>query len=143
MAGAAEIIHEVETAYQTYAAAFNHGDMDRVVQYVSAPYLMTIGGNAPMIAPTEAARDQLFHRQLDSLKSRGWSKSDFKIVRVWPLSNDHALLMTDITRFKTDGSVMETGRYCYMLRRAAPSWQITGVTDVAPPFLGPGDFPRG
>ena len=51
-------------------------------------------------------------------------------MRVWPLSNDHALLMTDITRFKTDGSVLETGRYCYMLRRAAPSWQITGVTGV-------------
>ena len=102
MAGAAEIIHEVETAYQTYAAAFNHGDMDRVVQYVSPPYLMTIGGNAPMIAATEAARDQLFHRQLDSMRARGWGRSDFKIVRVWPLSSDHALLMTDITRFKTD-----------------------------------------
>ena len=31
----------------------------------------------------------------------------------------------------------------YSVRRADPSWSITGVTDVAAAFDGPGNFPRG
>jgi hypothetical protein len=95
-----------------------------------------------MVAATADDVRRLFDGNLARMKAHGWARSDYKIVRIWPLSEGHALLMTDITRFKTDGSVFETGRYCYAVRKAEPVWQITGVTDVAPPFTGPGDFPR-
>jgi hypothetical protein len=142
MADTAEIVHQVETMYAAYSGAFNHGDIASVVRYISAPYVMTIGANAPIVALTADDVRRMFDANLVRMKGHGWARSDYAIVHVWPLSDGHALLMTDITRFRPDGSVLETGRYCYSARRAEPMWQITGVTDVAPPFLGPGDFPR-
>jgi ketosteroid isomerase-like protein len=142
MSDEATIVHEIETAYAAYAGAFNDQNIDGVVRYISAPYVMTIGANLPMVADSPERVHSLFEKSLAGMKGRGWAKSDFKTVHIWPLSNDHALLMTDIVRYKADGSVLEKGRYIYSVRRADPSWSITGVTDVAPPFGGPGDFPR-
>jgi hypothetical protein len=138
----AVLIHEIETAYAAYAGAFNDGDIPEVVRYIAVPYAMIIGG-APTFVVTDAAGVRaLFDQSLAGMKARGWVRSDFKIVHVWPLGPDHALILTDIARWKAASVPLETGRYCYALRRAEPSWQITAVTDVTPPFLGPGDFPR-
>ena len=142
MTDTATIVHEIETAYAAYAGAFNQGDIATVVRYIAAPYVMTIGNRDVMTAPTDEAVRHQFDGALAGMKGRGWVKSDFKVVHIWPLSDNHALLMTDIIRYKADGSELEKGRYIYQVRRGGQSWQITGVTDVAPPYTGPGEFPR-
>ena len=48
----ATIAHEVETSYEAYANAFNHREMETVLRYVSAPYVLTIGGNVPWVSET-------------------------------------------------------------------------------------------
>jgi ketosteroid isomerase-like protein len=136
------IVHDAETCYAAYAEAFNHEDMATVVHYIAAPYAMVIGANAPMFAATPEAVRKQFDGALAGMKARGWVRSDFKIVHTWLLSKDHALLMSDIVRYKADKSVLEKGRYIYSVRRAEPSWQITAVTNVDPDFTGPGDYPR-
>jgi ketosteroid isomerase-like protein len=136
------IVHDAETCYTAYAEAFNHEDMATVVRYIAAPYAMVINANAPMFAATPEAVRKQFDGALAGMKARGWVRSDFKIVHTWLLSKDHALLMSDIVRYKADKSVLEKGRYIYSIRRADPSWQITGVTNVDPDFMGPGDYPR-
>lgn len=135
------LIHEAETCYTAYAEAFNHEDMAAVVRYISAPYLMVIGARAPTIADTPEHVRTMFDGSLADMKRRGWVRSDFKIVHTWLLSQDHALLMSDIVRYKADKSVLEKGRYIYSVRRAEPVWQITGVTDVGAAFTGPGNYP--
>jgi ketosteroid isomerase-like protein len=135
------LIHEAETCYTAYADAFNHEDMAAVCRYIASPYLMVIGAHAPMIAPNDEAVRKQFDGALAGMKARGWVRSDFKIVHTWLLSKDHALLMSDIVRYKADKSVLEGGRYIYSIRRAEPVWQITGVTDVAAGFTGPGGYP--
>jgi hypothetical protein len=135
------LIHEAETCYTAYAEAFNHEDIAAVVRYIASPYLMVIGAHAPMIAPTDEAVRKQFDGALAGMKARGWVRSDFKIVHTWLLSKDHALLMSDIVRYKVDRSVLEKGRYIYSIRRAEPVWQITGVTNVDPGFTGPGNHP--
>ena len=52
------------------------------------------------------------------------------------------LLMTDFTRYREDGSVLERGRACYAVRRDAGAWKIVTLMEVADPYLGPGDIPR-
>ena len=138
----ATIAHEVETSYEAYSNAFNHHDMETVLRYISAPYVLTIGGNAPWVTETAEQVKAMFNKNLQTMLDRGWARSDSKVRKVWALSEDHVLLLSDITRFKTDGSVLEKGRYLYSLRRGGQSWQITGVTDIAPPFTGPGDLAR-
>ena len=90
------IVHDAETCYTAYAEAFNHEDMATVVRYISAPYAMVIGANAPMFSATPEAVRKQFDGALAGMKARGWARSDFKIVHTWLLSKDHALLMSDI-----------------------------------------------
>ena len=75
---------------------------------------------------------------LAGMKKSGWQRSDTKIVKIWPFSNNHGLLMADIVRYKTDGTILNKGRYCYSMRRAGELWQICAVTDVGEAFAGPG-----
>lgn len=138
----AALTHDIETMYAAYSGAFNHEDIAGVVRYIGAPYVMIIGGHPPAIAPTDEAVRAMFDQNLARMKTIGWARSEYKIVHVWPLSDEHALLMSDITRFRSDGSILETGRYVYSVRKADPNWKITAVTDVASPYLGPGDTPR-
>jgi len=142
MSDAATVSHEAETAYTAYANYFNMRDIEGVCRYIAAPYVMLIGAHPTMIAETAEAVRKQFDSALAGMLGRGWVRSDFKVVNVTPLSNDHALLLSDIIRYKGDGAVLESGRYCYTIHRADPNWQITGVTDVAAPFTGPGDVPR-
>ena len=142
MADAATVAHEIDTAYEAYANAFNREDMATVCRYISAPYIMTIGGRGVMTSPTDETVKKQFDGALADMKRRGWVKSDFKIVHTWPLSDNHGLLMSDIVRYKADGSVLEKGRYIYQIGHNGQIWQISGVTDVAPPYTGPGDTPR-
>jgi ketosteroid isomerase-like protein len=140
---AAVIVHQVETAYAAYAAAFNDADMETVVRHIAVPYAMIIGGAPPHVADSAEAVRALFDQSLAGMKARGWERSDFHVLRVWPLGPDQALILVDIDRWKAGKALLDTGRYCYTLRRADPNWQITSVFDVAPPFTGPGDFARG
>jgi len=142
MSDAETVSHEAETAYTSYANHFNAKDMAGVCRYIAAPYVMIIGAHPTMISHTEEDVRKQFDGALAGMVSRGWVRSDFKVVNVTPLSKDHALLVSDIIRYKADGSVLETGRYCYSIHRAEPNWQITGVTDVEAPFTGPGNAPR-
>jgi hypothetical protein len=144
MASAAEIIHEIETSYTAYNDAFLREDIPGVVRYITAPYVMNIGGNPPRISQTPEDVLANFNASLAGMKKGGWKRSDTKIVKIWPFSDNHALLMADIVRHKTDGSILNKGRYCYSMRRAGDIWQICAVTDVADAFAGPGagDIPR-
>jgi hypothetical protein len=51
------------------------------------------------------------------------------------------MILSDVTRYKTDGSILEKVRALYMVRRD-DGWKIVTITEIKPPFLGPGDIPR-
>jgi ketosteroid isomerase-like protein len=142
MATAAAIVHEIETSYAAYAAAFHRDDIAGIARYVAAPYVMIVAGNAPTMIETPEKVHQNFATSVAGMKARGWVRSEFKIVRIWPLSDKHAYLLSDVVRYKADGSMLEKGRYCYTFRQTDGRWQICAVTDVQPPHPGPGDFPR-
>jgi hypothetical protein len=76
------------------------------------------------------------------LKERGWARSDIDQLRTWPLAEDLAMILADVTRYKVDGSVLERVRACYTVRRDTRNWKIVTLCEIKPPFLGPGDLPR-
>jgi hypothetical protein len=61
---------------------------------------------------------------------------------VWPLAENLATLMADVTRYKKDDEILERLRAFYTLRYNGKSWKITTVSMASPPFTGPGDIPR-
>jgi hypothetical protein len=58
------------------------------------------------------------------------------------LADNLGMTMADYTRYKADGSFLERGRACYIVRRDGKSWKIVALSEVKPPFLGPGDIAR-
>ncbi len=76
------------------------------------------------------------------LKERGWVRSSIDRLKTWALAEDLAMILADVTRHKADGSVLEQLRACYTVRRDAKGWKIVTLSEVKPPFLGPGDVAR-
>jgi hypothetical protein len=60
-------------------------------------------------------------------------------LQVWPLTMGTALIVADVTRYKTDQSVLEKLRASYTLQKDNGTWKILTVTEVKLPFSGPGE----
>jgi hypothetical protein len=50
--------------------------------------------------------------------------------------------MAYVTRYKDNGSILEPGRFCYIVIRDAEGWKIVTFLAVTPRFLSPGDLQR-
>jgi len=79
---------------------------------------------------------------MSDLKERGWARSAIDQLKAWPLADDLAMILADVSRYKADGSVLERVRACYTVRRDVNNWKIITLSEVKPPFLGPGDLTR-
>ena len=76
------------------------------------------------------------------LKERGWVRSAINQLKAGALAEDLAMILADVTRHKADGSILEWVRTCYTVRRDTKGWKIVTLSEVKPPFLGPGDLTR-
>jgi hypothetical protein len=80
---------------------------------------------------------------MSGIQARGWARSATDKTKVWPLAENLATLMADVTRYKKDGSILERLRAFYTLRNDGKSWKIVLISMANPPFTGPGDIARG
>ena len=62
-------------------------------------------------------------------------------LKTWPMAEDLAMILVDGTRYRADGSLLERVRVCYVVRRDANNWKTVTISEINPPFLGPGDLP--
>ena len=76
------------------------------------------------------------------LRERGWVRSGIDSLHAWALDENLGMIVSDVTRYKADNSVLEKLRACYTLRREGDGWKILTLTEIKPPFLGPGDIAR-
>ena len=92
-----------------------------------------------LIINTQASDQQGFYQSVrDDILQRGWDHTGVPHMQAWPLADEMVLFVADIARYKDDGSVLEQGRYCYTLRKEEGAWKILTLTEVKPPFSGPG-----
>jgi ketosteroid isomerase-like protein len=141
MSSVEQIRKELEAFYKSYAAAFNSKDVRAISDRFSCPCAL-ITGHGLNQCSTESDFQHLLGRYLADLKQRGWTRSEMGQLKIWPMADDLAMVLADGTRYKADGSLLEPVRSCYMVRRDAKSWKIVTISEVEPPFLGPGDLPR-
>jgi hypothetical protein len=100
------------------------------------------GGHGLGQCATEGEHHRTFGKIMTGLKERGWARSTVDRLKVWALAEDLAMILADVTRQKADGSILERVRACYTVRRDAMGWRIVTLSEVKPPFLGPGDIAR-
>jgi len=137
-----QICKELKAFYQSYIAAFNREDIDAFTETFAYPYAWITGGYGLSQCASESDHQRRFGKIMADLKERGWVRSDVDQLKTWPLAEDLATILADVTRYKADGSVLERVRACYSLRRDSKNWKIVTLSEVKPPFLGPGDLPR-
>ncbi len=141
LTSSANIVREVEAFYHRYINAFNEGDIERYADCFSIPYAF-LRGTGMAICHDETEMKELCLQTLKGLRLRGWHRSVVRDLQVWPLEDDHVMVMADVARLKADGSVLEHGRFCYTVRYDGRNWRILTIFPVAEPYQGPGCPPR-
>lgn len=142
MPTAVEIKRELEAFYKDYIEVFNREDIDAFVEKWSYPFAFVSGERGLTVTANESDHQRGTAHIYSAIKSRGWARSQTDRMSAWALAENLGMILADVTRYKTDGSVLERVRACYTLRRDAKSWKIVTVAEVKPPFLGPGDVSR-
>jgi len=137
-----EIERDLETFYRHYIEVFNREDVDEFLNCFARPYAVVSNERGLSVVQKEADHASNHCRIMTALKNRGWVRSDIVRITAWPLDQKVGLILADVTRRKSDGSVLEEIRACYELHREGDFWKIVSITEVKPPFLGPGAIPR-
>jgi ketosteroid isomerase-like protein len=138
MADVNTIVREVEAAYQHYIDVFNREDANGFVGCYAHPHAMLSGEHGMMVINTEADHLRGYQRIMEGLHKSGWGRSGIDRMQVFPFSSSLAQLVADVTRYKTDGAILEKLRASYMLRREGGAWKIVALGLVEAPFSGPG-----
>lgn len=138
MANADSIVRAVQDFYQGYIAGFNREDTDAFLASFDFPHAMLSGERGLLVTATASDQRRFYQPLMTALHERGWGRSGIDQLQVWPFSETLALIAADVTRYKTDESVLEKVRACYMVRCSGETWKIITLMEIKPPFSGPG-----
>ncbi len=134
------IARELESFYRRYIEIFNRQDSDRLIECFTHPYAAVSGSRGLMPVATIDEHRKSFLPAMEALRNRGWARSAIDAVMAWPLSEQLGMIVSDVTRYRADGAVLESVRACYTLCRDRASWRIATFVEISPPFQGPGDI---
>ena len=137
-----QIVAEIEHFYGRYSDAFNREDIDHFMNSFDLPFAVLSGEHGATVFADEAALQRFYTQTMIAIQGRGWGRSQVDQIKVWPLAENLATLMADVTRYKKDGAILERLRAFYTLRNDGKEWKIVTVSMANPPFPGPGDIPR-
>ena len=137
-----EIESSLESFYRDYIDRFNTADVERFLEYFTRPYISISGERGVRVVANDGGHVSGFRRVMDGLKERGWVRSEIVAIQAWALDDNLGMILSDVVRVKADKSVLEEVRACYLVRRENQSWKIATISEVRPPYLGPGDVPR-
>jgi len=132
------IVREVEAFYRAFIDGFNREDTDMYLRLFCYPNALLSGEQGMTINAKESFQQRFYQELMASIQGLGWERTGVDRLQAWPLADNLAMLVADIVRYKKDDSVLERGRYCYTLRKDGNVWKILTLTEVKPPFPGPG-----
>jgi hypothetical protein len=115
----------VET-FRNYVQSFQSLEARGLVPYCHLPCLFISDQGVRIMA--NAGELQAFLAQLmESLKARGFSRSEAADMRVSRMSENIALVSVRRIRYKTDGSELERLGETYTLRKIDKDWKISAA----------------
>ena len=136
-----EIKRELEAFYRHYIDVFNRED-PAFFECFAQPYAMVSGERGLATVASDADNRKNFSRTMAAIKQSGWVRSGIDRITAWAMADDFGMILSDVTRYKADNSILEKIRAMYMLRRDGGKWKIMTISEIKPPFLGPGDVAR-
>jgi hypothetical protein len=139
---AESIERELERFYRDYIDRFNTADVERFLNYFANPFISIGGERGFRVVANDAGHVTDFRRIMESLKRRGWTRSDIVGIKAWALDDKLGMIVSDVVRVRADDSTLEEIRACYLVRREDSGWKIATISEIKPPHLGPGGIPR-
>ena len=109
-----------------YYNAFSTLDVKAIVPYYHEPSLF-ITPPGVIAAPTHAAMTEGFTAVTESLRARGYSRSELSMLHVKQLSATATLASGVAVRYKADGQELERVGVTYLLHKADSRWRIAVV----------------
>ena len=137
MADTAMLTNEVESFYRAFLDGFNREDTDMYLRSFCYPNGILSGEQGLIINAKESDQQRFYQEVMSSIQERGWDHTGVTQLHVWPIAEGVALLVADISRYKKDNSILESGRYCYTVRKDQGVWKVLTLTEIKPPFSGP------
>ncbi len=119
---------ELKSFYKAYIDIFNRGDPLAVNDCYAHPWNLVTQGRVVTIAD-KAAGLSLFSDLFGRLRGEGWAASAIDAIEAYPAGADGGLIIVDYRRVRADGSLLEAGRGCYTMERAAGSWKFAGIVE--------------
>jgi ketosteroid isomerase-like protein len=109
-----------------YYRAFSTLDAQAVLPYFHEPsQLVSPAGVVP--TPTRAAVAAVFQPLMDSLRARGFAKSELTNLHLKRLSGTTTIAGGVAVRHKTDGQELERTGVVYLMQKTSAVWQIATI----------------
>ena len=107
-----------------YYRDFSSLSVQAILPYFHEPCLI-IAPQGVYAAPTRSVLLSAFTPVLESLRSRGYGRSELRIRQFKPLSPATIFVTGVALRFKVDGQPLERAGVTYLLQKTDQRWAIT------------------
>jgi len=112
--------------FEQIAETFGGGDLPRFRALYQLPAMVVVAQGAHTLADT-AEFDAFFAVMLDRLREQQFARSAYRDLSVKTLAPTLALAAMHWTRYRADGSVLETLGATYTLVRNEGAWRIVAL----------------
>lgn len=106
-----------------YYAAFNTFEVRAVLPYFHEPTLL-MGTQGAFAAPTHDVLTPVLTNVIESLRARGFARSELSVRRVDALNASTSLVTGVALRYTVDGQELERVGVTYVLNNADSRWKI-------------------
>jgi hypothetical protein len=94
--------------------------------YLDQPALL-VGPQGVIALPTPSAIEPIFGPVMESLRTRGYARSELGSLEIRILSAQAALSTGIAIRYRTDGTELENAGITYLLRKSDDGWKIVAM----------------
>jgi ketosteroid isomerase-like protein len=106
-----------------YYRAFSTLSIQAILPYLNEPALL-IGPLGVIPLPTPSAIEPIFGPVMESLRTRGYGRSELGSQETRMLGAHSAFATGIAIRYKSDGEEMERAGITYLLRKTNDTWRI-------------------
>jgi hypothetical protein len=124
MSDHAGITGEVEAAYRNYVEVFNRRDPTEIAGLYDRPHAQVRGEAGLSLVAEDEDQQAWYELVFAFLDSQGWGRTELDEVKVVPLSPTLAHVVSEVTRYRLDGSRLNQARANYTMRRCDDGWKV-------------------
>jgi len=122
-------VAEMTAFYNDYIESFNRQDIEGSSRFFAFPWVIDSAAHGSHVLRDAAAHIQMFTQASAQVRAQGWARSGVDQLKAFPTGHDTGLLVSDFTRYRADGSVLESRRGHYTVQRGATGWKILSIVE--------------